>query len=213
MVPHRPGLLRLTEILSQFCNVRSDQKSAVSEVSADEKLQPERCRMPGIMPCEANDFHAELYDNIRYMSKEKKLLNFRVVSAPLSILQLMIILYLILSVVCERIKCLNANYPLELVDRRLLWPVRMSARGGYMIEKTFENRRFLNPAIITVAFVAALLFILTQYAFGAGTSSRSSSGVEMGKFELAEAELKTLRDLGSDEADELEEFIQKMKNK
>ena len=167
-----------------------------------------------------------------------------------------------------------------------------------MIEKTFENRRFLNPAIITVAFVAALIFVFTQYAFGAGTSSRSSSGsskrerangyfkkgesyqsqgdyrtaarqyekavqidskyaeaysnlgycyrkqemfdkavktyqkaialdpslaeaheylgeayAEMGKFELAEAELKILRDLGSDEAVELEEFIQKMKNK
>ncbi len=60
------------------------------------------------------------------MSKEKKLLNFLVVSTPLFILQLMIILYLILSV---------------------------------------------------------------------------------------EAELKTLRDLGSDEAVELEEFIQKMKNR
>jgi|GEM_PF-5906453 len=36
---------------------------------------------------------------------------------------------------------------------------------------------------------------------------------EMGKFEPAEAELKTLRELGSDEAAELEEFIQKMKNK
>ena len=32
---------------------------------------------------------------------------------------------------------------------------------------------------------------------------------EMGKFELAERELQTLRDLGSDEADELAEFIRK----
>lgn len=36
---------------------------------------------------------------------------------------------------------------------------------------------------------------------------------EMGQFELAEQELAILRKLGSDEADELAEFVKKMKSK
>ena len=35
----------------------------------------------------------------------------------------------------------------------------------------------------------------------------------MGKFDLAEKELQMLRELGLEEADELEEFIEKMKAK
>ena len=73
---------------------------------------------------------------------------------------------------------------------------------------TYRKQGYFNKAVITYKKAINLDPNLAEAHEYLGEAY-----AEMGKFELAERELKILHDLGSAEADELEEFIAKMKAK